>query len=541
MAKTSKKAQNGCSWTCPKLLSIFHHYLPQAAIVALLSSPRKHPFKFGGRAHITSCWLTLLTLFTCASMLRFLFLWPPAAQTSNGCTASSRWAASLSVQPLSPHHLELKNLTALETAFWKQPDGAGYVPCIDFTTEFKSESVQVVEQREKYLIVVVSGGLNQQRNQIVDSVVMARILGAALVVPIMRVDPIWEDESEFGDIFDTEHFRETLKDDVRIVSSVPSTHIMFRPLEEKETPLNASPRWLRAHYRKKMNREGVLLLRGLDSRLAKDLPSDLQKLRCKVAFHALKFAAPIQELGMRLAERMWSQGPYLAIHLRLETDVWVRTGCLPGLGKEFDEQVRVERKMHPKLLTARGARLGFTERKMAGLCPLTGAELARLLKALGASRRTRIYWAGGEPLGGQAAIEPLMNEFPQLFSKANLATSQELEPFKKKASSLAAIDYLVCLSSDVFMPSHGGNFGHVMQGHRAYMGHRKHITPNKRQMIAHFLNSTISSNEFDRTIRSLHEDAVGKSVVRANKSLKLDVLADPVPQCMCQKPSSFWP
>lgn len=30
------------------------------------------------------------------------------------------------------------------------------------------------------------------------------------------------------------------------------------------------------------NREGVLLLRGLDSRLTKDLPPDLQKLRCKV-------------------------------------------------------------------------------------------------------------------------------------------------------------------------------------------------------------------------------------------------------------------
>ena len=80
---------------------------------------------------------------------------------------------------------------------------------------------------------------------------------------------------------------------------------------------------------------------------------------------------------MKLAERMWSQGPYLSLHLRLEIDVWIRTGCLPGLGKEFDAQIRLERKMHPNLLTARGAKLGFTERKMAGLCPLTGAEVAR--------------------------------------------------------------------------------------------------------------------------------------------------------------------
>lgn len=59
--------------------------------------------------------------------------------------------------------------------------------------------------------------------------------------------------SEFSDIFDAEHFKETLKDDVRIVSSLPSTHIMFRPTEEKNTPLDASPRWLRAHYAKRVS------------------------------------------------------------------------------------------------------------------------------------------------------------------------------------------------------------------------------------------------------------------------------------------------
>lgn len=174
---------------CPKLVPVLHHYLPQSAMVALLSSPRKHALKFGGRALISSCWLTLLTLFTCGSVLRFFSSWP-----LNACTAPPRLAtSSLSVQPLAPQRL-ITNLTALETAFWRQPEGAGLVPCIGFTPEFRTESAQVVAQRERYLIVVVSGGLNQQRNQIVDSVVMARILGAALVVPVMRVDPIWEDE-----------------------------------------------------------------------------------------------------------------------------------------------------------------------------------------------------------------------------------------------------------------------------------------------------------------------------------------------------------
>lgn len=72
---------------------------------------------------------------------------------------------------------------------------------------------------------------------------------------------------------------------------------------------------------RKLRRDGVLLLRGLDSRLSKDLPSDLQKLHCKVAFHALRLNPSILELGNKLTERMRSKGRFLALHLRMEKDV----------------------------------------------------------------------------------------------------------------------------------------------------------------------------------------------------------------------------
>ncbi|QHN97207.1 uncharacterized protein DS421_18g625430 [Arachis hypogaea] len=338
-----------------------------------------------------------------------------------------------------------------------------------------------MKNRRKYLMVVVSGGMNQQRNQIVDAVVIARILGAALVVPILQVNVIWGDESEFGDIFDLEHFKSVLSDDVRVVSALPSTHLMTRPVEGSPPP-HVTPTWIRARYHRKLTREGVLLLRGLDSRLAKDLPPDLQKLRCKVAFHALRFAKPVEELGERIAERMASKGPYLALHLRMEKDVWVRTGCLPGLAPEFDEIVNNERIQHPELLTAK-SNMTYHERKMAGLCPLNAMEVTRLLKGLGAPRNARIYWAGGEPLGGKEALLPLIQEFPHFYNKEDLANPAELEPFANKASLMAAIDYIVSEKSDVFMPSHGGNMGHAIQGHRAYAGHKKYITPNKRHML----------------------------------------------------------
>nr|KYP37380.1 DUF246 domain-containing protein At1g04910 family [Cajanus cajan] len=417
-----------------------------------------------------------------------------------------------------------------KSEFWKQPNGLGYKPCLSFSRDYRRASEGVLRDRRKYLMVVVSGGLNQQRNQIVDAVVIARILGAALVVPILQVNVIWGDESEFGDIFDLEHFKRVLANDVRVVSALPSTHLMTRPVEGSP-PLHVTPSWIRSRYLRRFNREGVLLLRGLDSRLSKDLPSDLQKLRCKVAFNALRFAQPVQELGDRIAERMKSKGPYLALHLRMEKDVWVRTGCLPGLSPEFDEIINNERIQRPELLTAR-SNMTYHERKMAGLCPLNAVEVTRLLKGLGAPKNARIYWAGGQPLGGKEALLPLIQEFPNFYSKEELALPGELQPFANKASIMAAIDYIVSEKSDIFMPSHGGNMGHAIQGHRAYAGHKKYITPNKRHMLPYFHNSSLSEEEFNRIIKELHQDSLGQPELRTSKAGR-DVTKYPIPECMC--------
>lgn len=87
----------------------------------------------------------------------------------------------------------------------------------------------------------------------------------------------------------------------------------------------------------------------------------------------------------------------------------------------------------------------------------------RLLKALGAPKDARIYWAGGQPLGGKEALLPLTREFPHFYNKEDLASPGELELLRNRASVMAAIDYIVSENSDVFMPSHGGNMGHALQ------------------------------------------------------------------------------
>ncbi|KAJ7945733.1 O-fucosyltransferase family protein [Quillaja saponaria] len=538
----------------------FFYFLPVSQLASYIFSPKKNhrSHKLCKPPNLSLFFLSLLISFTFLgiSALRFI----PISQDTASCSLispSSPGSLSTASAPLLsatlslivsdnedeltlsnsvivplPAHGVTGNLSKEERDFWEQPDGEGYKPCLAFSIGYRKASARISKEKRRFLVVVASGGLNQQRNQIVDAVVIARILEAALVVPVLQVNLIWGDESEFSDIFDVKHFKRILQADIRVVSSLPSTHLMSRQSVETKIPHDVSPQWIRSKFFKHLNEEGVLVLKGLDSKLSKNLQPDLQKLRCKVAFHALRFAAPVREIGNRLARRMWIEGPYIALHLRLEKDVWVRTGCLTGLGPEYDNIIINAREAEPEYLTGR-LNISHTQRRLAGLCPLNALEVARLVKALGSPRSARIYSAGGEPLGGKKALQPLVAEFPNLVTKEMLARDGELSPYINKSSALAAIDYIVSLSSDVFIPSHGGNMGRAMQGHRAYVGHRKYIRPNKRTMLPFFEDTSISDEEFGSIVRKLHSKSQGQPEPRTNRRDR-DVVAYPVPECMCK-------
>ncbi|GMN56793.1 hypothetical protein TIFTF001_025901 [Ficus carica] len=535
----------------------FFHFLPVSPMASLLFFPKKTRRSSSNFLLFFSLSLLFsLTFLLGISLLTFLRSHHhPPCPVSSPLLASLAFKASDDDEDAAPRLLRSAmvplpaqgviaaagaraNVSEAEREFWRQPDGEGYRPCLDFGIGYRRASARISKEKRRFLVVVAAGGLNQQRNQIVDAVVIARILEAALVVPILQVNLIWGDESEFSDIFDIEHFKKTLQADIRIVSTIPSTHLFGRQSIQSKFPKDITPQWIYQRFYNQLNRDGLLVLKGLDSKLTKNLPPDLQKLKCKVAFHALRFATPIRELGNQLAKRMWIEGPYIALHLRLEKDVWVRTGCRTGLGPEYDDVITKVRNSQPEFLTG-SLNMTYAQRRLAGLCPLNALEMARLLKALGAPRTTHIYNAGGEPFGGCKALQPLIAEFPNLVTKEMLAREGELSPFANKSSALAAIDYIVSLSSDVFVPSHGGNMGRALQGHRAYVGHRKFIKPNKRAMLPFFEDASISDAEFSAIMRELHSKSQGQPELRSYRRDR-DVIAYPVPECMCKHHTNFF-
>ncbi|KAJ0590928.1 hypothetical protein HanPSC8_Chr04g0181921 [Helianthus annuus] len=63
---------------------------------------------------------------------------------------------------------------------------------------------------------------------------------------------------------------------------------------------------------------------------------------------------------------MWIEGPYVAVHLSLEKELWIRTGCPTGLGTEYDVIISEERESCPEFLAT----------NLNTNCPLNALEAA---------------------------------------------------------------------------------------------------------------------------------------------------------------------
>lgn len=101
-----------------------------------------------------------------------------------------------------------------------------------------------------------------------------------------------------------------------------------------------------------------------------------------------------------------------------------------------------------------------------GRCPLTPEEVGLMLRALGFGNDVHMYVASGEVYGGEETLAPLKALFPNFHSKEILASKEELEPFSSFSSRMAALDFIVCDESDVFVTNNNGNMAKMLAGRR---------------------------------------------------------------------------
>lgn len=397
-----------------------------------------------------------------------------------------------------------------------------------------------------YLLVKANGGLNQMRAGICDMVAVARLLNATLVIPHLDKRSFWHDSSTFSDVFDEDNFIKSLENDVSVVKKLPK-ELLLVPKAHKHFQSWANAKYYQEEIVPLWEEYKVIHAAKSDSRLANNnLAPNIQKLRCRVCYDALRFAPAIEALGKKLLERVRSHGPFVALHLRYEKDMLAFSGCTHGLADSETQELTIIREKTPHWKVKV---INSTEQRLKGLCPLTPKEVGIFLQALGYPATTRVYVAAGELYGGNGTIAELKARFPNLLSKELIATRRELAPFSRHASQLAALDYIVSVESDVFVPSFSGNMAGAVEGHRRFLGHRKTISPDRSQLVALFdqLDQGILQEgpEFSSIVVELHKKRLGaprkrRGPIPGSKSrirFKFEeaFYTNPLPDCLCQK------
>ncbi|XP_071703739.1 rhamnogalacturonan I rhamnosyltransferase 1-like [Rutidosis leptorrhynchoides] len=375
-----------------------------------------------------------------------------------------------------------------------------------------------VYKNNGYLIISCNGGLNQMRSAICDMVAIARYLNVTLIVPELDKTSFWADPSEFEDIFDVDHFITSLRDEVRILKQLPIRLKKKMQLGYVHTMPPVS--WSDISYYHNqilplIQRFKILHLNRTDARLSNSgQPLDLQKLRCRANFNALRFTNQIEELGKRVVNLLRQNGPFLVLHLRYEMDMLAFSGCTQGCNDEEVEELTRMRYAYPwwkeKIINS-------DLKRKDGLCPLTPEETALTLRALDIDRDIQIYIAAGEIYGGERRMASLAATYPKLVRKETLLGGDDLQFFQNHSSQMAALDYLVSLESDIFVPTFDGNMAKVVEGHRRYLGFKKTILLDRRrlvELIDKYTTKSLSWDQFSSAVKEAHSQRMGNPTKR---------------------------
>ncbi|XP_052189179.1 O-fucosyltransferase 38 isoform X4 [Diospyros lotus] len=379
---------------------------------------------------------------------------------------------------------------------WGAPYSHGLHPCVKPTAKYKAS-----QGLDRYMTVKSNGGLNQMRAGITDMVAVAHVMNATLVIPQLDKRSFWQDSSTFSDVFDEVHFISSLQGDVRIVKELP------KKLESVPHARKHFTSWSGMSYYEEMIH----------------LWNEFQKLVERLRFQG---------------------GRYIALHLRYEKDMLSFTGCTTGLTDAESEELRIMRENtnHWKM-----KKINSTEQRNAGLCPLTPKEVGIFLQALSYPPSTLIYIAAGEIYGGNIHLSELKDRFPNVILKEMIATQEELRAFVNHASQTAALDYIVSVESDVFIPSYSGNMARSVEGHRRFLGHRKTITPDREGLVELFdkleTGQLKEGTTLSDLVMQLHKNRQGSPRKRggplpglkgrARLRTEESFYQNPYPECIC--------
>ncbi|XP_021739376.1 uncharacterized protein At1g04910-like isoform X3 [Chenopodium quinoa] len=497
----------------------------------------------------------------------------------------------------------------------------------------KSSRTLFCLQSTGFLFVRIRGGFHDIRNAIADAVAIARLINATLVIPeILSTTSSKGISSEFKSfayLYNEDQFMAALAKDVNIVKTLPKN--LKEARRKKAIPLykvpsSASPYFYMHQVLPTLRKHSVVELvvsdgGCLQSNLLPDL-EELQRLRCRVAFHALQFRHEVQELATKILRRLRSPGrPFIAYEPGMTREALAYYGCAELFQDVHTELIQHKRSWMLKRGIVKGKlSVDSAQQRLNGSCPLMPEEIGIILRAYGYRSDSVIYISGGEVFGGQRLLIPLHAMFDNVADRTSLSTNYELtrlygreanfvdppprappsvveerklEAWKKSvprprplpppparskypyniegwwgwvaesdnepestvmelrtnAHKLLweAIDYIVCVEADVFIPGFDRdgkgrpNFASLVMGHRMYQSAASVTYRPDRKEVAKFVDDLREGmHPANRTWLSsirkhLRRTLLDGPLEAFNTSKPISFLSHPVPECSCSR------
>ncbi|KAI3728904.1 hypothetical protein L6452_17549 [Arctium lappa] len=296
-----------------------------------------------------------------------------------------------------------------------------------------------VDPSNGFIYAKIFGEFEKIRSSICDLVAISRLLNATLVIPEIQGSTnskgISSEFKSFSYLYNEEQFISALKNDVIIVKNLPSNLKEARKRKEFRTfkpKKSASPDYYIRELLPELKKAKVIGLVLMDGGCLQPILSsklvEYQRLRCRVAFHALHFRPEILALAHLMVKRLRASGqPYLAYHPGLIRDSLAYKGCAELFQDVHTELIQYRRAQLIKQKTVHDElTVDSFIRKLNGSCPLMPEEVGLLLRAMGYPPTIRIYLAGSETFGGQRVMIPLRAMYTNLVDRSNLCNKHEL-------------------------------------------------------------------------------------------------------------------
>ncbi|KAL8126328.1 protein MANNAN SYNTHESIS-RELATED 2-like [Apium graveolens] len=299
-----------------------------------------------------------------------------------------------------------------------------------------------------YIIFSLTGGHEHHLSQVSNAIVVAKRLGAILVIPDV-IEERSGDRRKFGEIYDIHKFIRSIGGIVKI-SIVQPLEISTRPLTLVRVPNGVTEDYIHSKveplYKKK--RSLKIVTDFSTSPVTKGESNNTTSVSCVAMFEALQLKAELQKTVHSMVKKLRSSGKNssdLYIAVDLEDDILGNKECH---GRTFDGRNRCY-SVH---------------------------DIIQFLKKIRIEREANIYLTWN---GWHNSLNSLTEIYPNVHTKETLIPDEKVAPFLGPETSVykKIIDYYICSWSDIYVPAKFDHFYSSVVGKRIAIGEKLVLEP----------------------------------------------------------------